>query len=44
LSGGENQSAKNIGNEIVKLDKELKELFKDYQFLKEKGTYPLKNI
>ncbi len=44
IDRGEPQVAKNIGKEILKLDKELKELYSDYQFLKQKGFYPLKKL
>jgi hypothetical protein len=44
IDRGESESAKNIGKEILRIDKELREMYQDYQYLKQKGTYPLKKI
>ena len=44
LERGERNNAINIGNQIVQMDKELKELYAQYQFYKTRGTYPLKKI
>ncbi len=44
IERGEPDSARNIADQIIKLDKELKELYSDYQYMKEKGYYPLKKI
>lgn len=44
LERGERKNAINMGNEIVQMDKELKELFAQYQFYKKQGIYPLKKI
>ena len=44
LDRGERKQAINIGHEILEMDKELKELYTQYQFYKKKGYYPLKKI
>lgn len=44
LDRGEPSRANSIGREILEMDKELKELYAQYQFYKEKGFFPLKNI
>jgi hypothetical protein len=33
-----------IGKEILEMDQELKDLYKDYQFLKQNGYYQLKKL
>ena len=44
LESGERKKAMQIGQEIIEMDKELKDLYSQYQFYKEKGYYPLKKI
>ena len=44
LDRGDRKDAMNIGNEIIQMDKELKEEYAQYQHYKEKGFYPLKKI
>ncbi len=44
IDRGERKNAINMGNEIVQMDKELRELYEQYQFYKNKGFYPLKKI
>lgn len=44
LDRGEEKAALNIGKEIIELDKELKELYSEYQHYKEHGFHQLKKI
>lgn len=44
LDSGERKNAINLGNEILQMDKELKQLYEQYQFFKKQGFYPLKTI
>ena len=44
LDRGERNNANSIGRQILQMDKELKELYEQYQFYKNKGFYELKKI
>ena len=44
LDRGEPKNAKSIGQQILMLDHELRELYSQYQFFKKNGFYPLKKI
>jgi hypothetical protein len=44
LDRGERNNAMSIGKQILQMDKELKELYQQYQFYKKKGFYELKKI
>ena len=44
LNSGERASARNLSNEILELDEELKELYDQYLQLKEKGSVDLKKL
>ena len=44
LDRGEPKNAKSIGQQILMLDHELRELYEQYQFFKKNGFYQLKKI
>ena len=44
LDRGEPKNAMSIGQQILVLDHELRELYDQYQFFKKNGFYPLKKI
>ena len=44
LDRGEPKNAKSIGQEILMLDHELRELYEQYQFYKKNGFHQLKKI
>ena len=44
LDRGEPKNAMSIGQQILLLDHELRELYSQYQFFKKNGFYPLKKI
>ena len=44
LDRGEPKNARSIGQQILLLDHELKELYEQYQFFKKNGFYQLKKI
>ncbi len=44
IESNERKNAISIGNDIVQMDKELRELYEQYQFYKSRGFYPLKKI
>ena len=44
LDRGEPKNAKSIGQQILLLDHELRELYEQYQFFKKNGFYQLKKI
>ncbi len=44
LDRGENNNARNIGYQIISMDKELRELYEQYQYYKKFGVYQLKKL
>lgn len=44
IDSQENKKAISLGNEIIKMDKELKMLYEQYQFYKKNGFLPFKKI
>ena len=44
LDRGERNNANSIGRQILQMDKELKELYEQYQYYKKFGVYQLKKL